>query len=38
MDEQRKQVLESMGYQVTVVWESDLDEFIKTLKYENATQ
>jgi very-short-patch-repair endonuclease len=38
MDEQRKQVLESIGYQVTVVWESDLDEFIKTLTHENSAQ
>jgi G:T-mismatch repair DNA endonuclease (very short patch repair protein) len=30
-DEHRKQILESMGYSVTVVWESELDEFIKTL-------
>lgn len=30
-DKHRKQILESMGYSVTVVWESDLDEFIKTL-------
>lgn len=37
-DLKRKQVLESMGYQVTVVWESDLDEFIKTLNYENTPQ
>jgi G:T-mismatch repair DNA endonuclease (very short patch repair protein) len=32
LDEQRKQYLESLGYSVTVVWESDLDEFIGTLK------
>jgi G:T-mismatch repair DNA endonuclease (very short patch repair protein) len=37
-DLKRKQVLESMGYQVTVVWESDLDEFIKTLTHENTAQ
>lgn len=38
MDERRKQVLESMGYQVTVVWESDLDKFIKKLTHENTAQ
>ncbi len=32
LDEQRKQYLESLGYSVTVVWESDLNEFIETLK------
>lgn len=31
-DEKRKQYLESLGYTVTVVWESDLAEFIGTLK------
>lgn len=30
-DEQRKQYLESLGYTVTVVWESDLDKFIEKL-------
>lgn len=30
-DEQRKHYLESLGYTVTVVWESDLNNFIKTL-------
>jgi len=29
LDEERKQYLESLGYSVTVVWESDLDEFIR---------
>lgn len=32
LDEQRKQYLESLGYTVTVVWESELDEFIGTLQ------
>ncbi len=32
LDEQRKQYLESLGYSVTVVWESDLDQFIESLK------
>ena len=32
LDEQRKQYLESLGYSVTVVWESDIDEFIESLK------
>lgn len=32
LDQQRKQYLESLGYTVTVVWESDLDEFIKDLQ------
>jgi G:T-mismatch repair DNA endonuclease (very short patch repair protein) len=32
LDEQRKQYLESLGYSVTVVWESDLDEFMEILK------
>jgi very-short-patch-repair endonuclease len=31
LDENRKKHLESLGYTVTVVWESDLFEFIKTL-------
>ena len=31
LDEDRKRYLESLGYSVTIVWESDLDEFIKTL-------
>ena len=31
LDENRKKHLESLGYTVTVVWESDLSEFIKTL-------
>jgi very-short-patch-repair endonuclease len=31
LDEDRVQYLESLGYSVTVVWESDLDEFIKDL-------
>ena len=31
-DEQRKQYLESLGYSVTVVWESDIDEFIESIK------
>ena len=30
-DLKRQQVLESAGYDVTIVWESDLTEFIKTL-------
>jgi very-short-patch-repair endonuclease len=29
LDEERKQYLESLGYSVTVVWESDLDEWIR---------
>ena len=32
LDEKRKQYLESLGYTVTVVWESDLTEFIGTLQ------
>jgi very-short-patch-repair endonuclease len=32
LDEKRKQFLESLGYTVTIVWESDLDDFIKTLE------
>jgi len=32
LDEQRKIYLESLGYSVTVVWESDLEKFIGTLK------
>jgi G:T-mismatch repair DNA endonuclease (very short patch repair protein) len=32
LDEERKQYLESLGYYVTVVWESDMEEFIGTLK------
>jgi hypothetical protein len=32
LDEQRKQYLESLGYFITVVWESDLDKFMETLK------
>jgi very-short-patch-repair endonuclease len=32
IDQQRKEYLESLGYSVTVVWESDLDEFIESLK------
>ncbi len=32
LDDQRKQYLESLGYSVTVVWESDLEEFIGKLK------
>jgi hypothetical protein len=32
LDQQRKEYLESLGYSVTVVWESDLEEFIGTLK------
>jgi very-short-patch-repair endonuclease len=31
LDEQRQLYLESLGYTVTVVWESDLEEYIKTL-------
>jgi G:T-mismatch repair DNA endonuclease (very short patch repair protein) len=31
LDQQRKEYLESLGYSVTVVWESDLEEFIRTL-------
>lgn len=31
LDNKRQLFLESLGYTVTVVWESDLDEFIKTL-------
>lgn len=31
LDQQRKQYLELLGYSVTVVWESDLEEFIETL-------
>lgn len=30
LDEDRVQYLESLGYTVTVVWESDLDEFIRS--------
>ncbi len=30
-DNKRIKYLESLGYTVTIVWESDLDEFIKTL-------
>lgn len=33
LDKQRKEYLESLGYTVIVVWESDLDKFIETLKY-----
>jgi very-short-patch-repair endonuclease len=32
LDEQRKSYLESLGYTVTVVWESDLKDFMETLK------
>jgi very-short-patch-repair endonuclease len=32
LDEQRQFHLESLGYSVTVVWESDLNKFIETLK------
>lgn len=32
LDQRRKEYLESLGYSVTVVWESDLEEFIGTLK------
>ena len=32
LDEQRKSYLESLGYSVTVVWESDLNTFIETLE------
>jgi G:T-mismatch repair DNA endonuclease (very short patch repair protein) len=31
LDEDRKKHLESLGYTVTVVWESNLLEFINTL-------
>jgi len=31
LDHQRKQYLESLGYTLTIVWESDLEEFIGTL-------
>jgi very-short-patch-repair endonuclease len=31
LDEQRQLYLESLGYTVRVVWESDLEEYIKTL-------
>jgi G:T-mismatch repair DNA endonuclease (very short patch repair protein) len=31
-DDQRKTYLESLGYIVTVVWESDLDKFIEQMK------
>jgi very-short-patch-repair endonuclease len=31
LDEDRKQYLESLGYTVTVVWESDLSKFMETL-------
>jgi very-short-patch-repair endonuclease len=31
LDEERVQYLETLGYSVTVVWESDLEEFIRTL-------
>jgi very-short-patch-repair endonuclease len=31
LDEQRKQYLESLGYTVTVVWESELNNFIEML-------
>jgi very-short-patch-repair endonuclease len=37
IDEDRKTHLESLGYLVTVVWESDLDEFIKNY-HDNTTQ
>lgn len=37
-DKERQQILESLGYRVTVVWESDLDQFIKTLTHDNKTQ
>jgi len=32
LDKQRKQYLESLGYTVTVVWESNLEEFIGSLQ------
>lgn len=32
LDQQRKEYLESLGYTVTVVWESDLNTFIEKLK------
>jgi G:T-mismatch repair DNA endonuclease (very short patch repair protein) len=32
LDEHRKQYLESLGYTITVVWESDLEDFIGNLK------
>ena len=32
LDTQRKQYLESLGYTVTVVWESNLEEFIGSLQ------
>jgi G:T-mismatch repair DNA endonuclease (very short patch repair protein) len=31
LDEARVKYLESLGYDVTIVWESNLQEFIKTL-------
>jgi G:T-mismatch repair DNA endonuclease (very short patch repair protein) len=31
LDENRKKHLESLGYNVTIVWESDLTAFIETL-------
>ena len=31
LDEARVKYLESLGYNVTIVWESNLQEFIKTL-------
>lgn len=32
LDEKRKQYFESLGYTVTVIWESDLDAFINIVK------
>jgi G:T-mismatch repair DNA endonuclease (very short patch repair protein) len=31
LDEDRIKHLKSLGYDVTIVWESDLNEFIQTL-------
>jgi very-short-patch-repair endonuclease len=36
LDEDRKRYLESLGYAVTVVWESDLDSFIKDYRKNHA--
>ena len=38
LDEQRTRYLESLGYTVTVVWESDLKEFIRQLKTRDKTE
>jgi very-short-patch-repair endonuclease len=36
LDEERRQNLESLGYTVTVIWESDLNNFIESLKNANT--